>query len=171
MYQSYETDHSNHVHQLVVAVSRHLYITSDGKLKHQKKALEAKLDRPDSHTKRHVVHYLIRDHFSGLFYAEVTDTENSFSVFDFLYRAWSKKEYHPLYGVPYALTVPKNVRAVWPSLVPFLEEITIEPIDVTSGFQGGVRDIRTWEDDLRCGLYKSGQIKRHPPFWHRRNPA
>lgn len=159
VFQSYKTDHPNHVHQLVVSVSRHLYVTSNGKFKYQKKAFEAKLDRPDSYTKKHIVHYLIRDHFSGLFYVEITDTKNIFSVFEFLYRAWSRKDHHPLCGIPYALTVPKNVKALWSNITPFLEEITIQSVDVTSGFQGGIRDIRTWEEDLRCGLYKSG----YPP--------
>lgn len=159
MYQRYRTDESNHVHQLVVSISRHFYVTSTGKFKYQKKDIKAKLGQPESYSRRHIVYYLIRDHFSGLFYVEVTDTDNMLSVFEFLYRAWSKKEHNPLYGAPSALTVPKNVRTVWPELVPFLEEIGIQPGDVTSGFQGGVRDIRTWEEELRCGLYKSG----HPP--------
>jgi hypothetical protein len=159
MYQRYKTDGSNHVHQLIISVSRHLFVTADGKFKHQKKAFDARLDKPESFTKRHVVHYLIRDHFSGLFYAELTDTSNIFSVFNFLYRAWSKKEWHPLYGVPFGLSVPKNVRSVWPQLIDFLEKIGVDSIDVTSGFQGGVRDLRTWEEELRCGLYESG----YPP--------
>ena len=159
MYKKYKTEYSNHVHQLVVSVSRHFYITDNGKFRHQKKVLEARLDRPESHTKRHVVHYLIRDHFSGLFYAELTDTHNLFSIFEFLYRAWSKKEYHPFCGLPHAVTVPKNIRAVWPSLLAFLERESIQLTDVTSGFQGGVRDIRTWEQELRTDLYTSG----YPP--------
>jgi hypothetical protein len=159
MYQRYETNFANEVHQLVVSVSRHFYVTSAGKFLRQRKPFEARLGNPETFTKRHIVHYLIRDHFSGLFYTEVTDTANIFSVFEFLYRAWSKKDSHPLYGLPYGLTVPKNVRAVWPTLIPGLEEANIRPIDVTSGFQGGIRDLRTWEEELRCGFYRSG----YPP--------
>lgn len=156
MLKRYKTDQSNEVHQLVVAVSRHSYITASGKFQRQKKAFEVRLDKPASFTKRHVVHYLLRDHFSGLFYAELADTTNVFPVHEFLRRAWSKKDAHPLYGIPFGLTVPGTVRALWPDLVPRLKEATIEPIDVTSGFQGGIRDLRTWEDQLHFGWYESG---------------
>lgn len=159
MYRSYKTGIANEVHQLVVSVSRHYYVTSSGKYKRQKKPFEARLDNPSSFTKRHIVHYLIRDHFSGLFYAELTDSQSLFSIYEFLYRAWSPKKLHPLQGLPYGLTVPKNVRTMWPTLTSFLEEATVHPIDVTSGFQSGVRDLRTWEEVLRCGLYQSG----YPP--------
>ena len=149
----YITDYSNQVHQLIVSVSRHFYITADGKLKYQKKPFEAKLGHQDSYSKRHLIHYMIRDHFSGLFYAEISDTNDMYPVLEFLYRAWSRKDLHPLHGLPDAVTVPKNLRVLWPTLVPFLEKEAIEPIDVTSGFQGGVRDIRTWEQELRFYPY------------------
>lgn len=155
-HKTYKTEYSNHVHQLVVSVSRHYYVTSNGKFKQQKKALGGKLGCPATYTKKHIVHYLIRDHFSGLFYAEVTDTDNILSVLEFLKRAWSAKEGHPLQGIPNALTVPHSVRTVWPEIIPFLDAFSIQPVDVTSGFQGGVRDIRTWEEHLRTGLYESG---------------
>ena len=159
MLKRYQTNQSNEVHQLIVAVSRHSYVTAQGKFQRQKKPFEARLDKPESFTKRHIVHYLLRDHFSGIFYAELTDTTKTIPVQEFLYRAWSKKDMHPLYGIPFGLTVPATVRAVWPDLVSRLKEATIEAIDVTSGFQGGVRDLRTWEDELHFGLYESG----YPP--------
>lgn len=159
MLKRYQTNQSNEVHQLIVAVSRHSYVTAQGKFQRQKKAFEVRLDKAETFTKRHIVHYLLRDHFSGLFYVEVTDTMNIFPVHEFLYRAWSKKDSHPLYGMPFGLTVPATVRALWPDLVPRLKEATIEAIDVTSGFQGGVRDLRTWEDALHFGWYDSG----YPP--------
>jgi hypothetical protein len=156
MLQRYKTNQSNEVHQLVVAVSRHSYVTAAGKVQRQKKAFEVRLDKPETFTKVHLVHYLLRDHFSGLFYAELADSENIFPVHEFLYRAWSKKESHPLYGIPLGLTVPGTVRALWPDLISLLKEATIETIDVTSGFQGGIRDLRTWENELHFGLYESG---------------
>ena len=159
MYQRYKTSQSNEVHQLVVGVSRHSFVTAVGKFQRQKKPFDVRLDKPASFTKRHVVHYLVRDHFSGLFYAELTETGHIFPVHEFLYRAWSKKDTHPLYGVPHGVTVPATVRALWPDLVSMLKEATIEAIDVTSGFQGGIRDLRTWENELHFGLYESG----YPP--------
>jgi hypothetical protein len=159
MLKRYHTNQSNDVHQLVVAVSRHSYVTVQGKFQRQKRAFEVRLDKPESFTKRHIVHYLLRDHFSGVFYAELVDTTSIFPVHEFLYRAWSRKDVHPLYGIPFGLAVPATVRAVWPHLVARLKDATIETIDVTSGFQGGIRDLRTWEDELHFGVYQSG----YPP--------
>jgi hypothetical protein len=154
MYNIYRSDYSNQVHQLVVSVSRHYYITKQGKYQYQKKPFE--VDLGESSSKLHVVHYLIRDHFSGLFYAELTDTQHLIPIREFLYRAWSEKREHPFLGVPSGITVPKNVQKLWPAVAGFLAGLGIEVIKVTSGFQGGVRDIRTWEDHLKWGLYRSG---------------
>lgn len=157
MYRQYRSDYSNQIPQFIVSISRHLHVTAGGKLKYQKKPFDARLGKQATFTRRHVVNFLIRDHFSGLFYAEITDIDNVYSACEFLHRAWSESADHPLYGVPDMMTLPKNVRAVWPDLAAFLEEeASINLVDVTSGFQGGVRDIRTWEDLLRFGVYESG---------------
>ena len=157
MYRQYRSDYSNQVHQFIVSVSRHFYVTAGGKLKYQKKPFDARLGNRATFTRRHVINFLIRDHFSGLFYAEITDIDNVYSACEFLHRAWSESDDHPLYGIPDMMTLPKNVRAVWPDLAAFLEEETlINLIDVTSGFQGGVRDVRSWEALLWHGMYKSG---------------
>lgn len=150
----YQSDYSNQVHQLMVSVSRHFFITRAGKYQYQKKPFNVELATRSA--KRHAVHYLIRDHFSGLFYAELGDSECLTSIEEFLYRAWSKKLDHPFHGFPEAVSVPQTVRTAWPSVAASLAELGIPVIKVTSGFQGGIRDIRTWEEHLRCGLYESG---------------
>ena len=152
MHRTYKTNFSNEVHQLIVSVSRHFYVTSMGQLKYQKKSFDVSLDKLDKLTKRHIVNYMIRDHFSGLSYVEIVEARNMFPVFEFLHRAWSKKDVCPLYGLPRAITVPKNVRETWSELVPLLERMTVQPIKVTNGFQGGVREIRKWEEVLHSSL-------------------
>ena len=151
----YVSDYSNQLHQLIVTVSRHYYVTKEGKYKRQQKPFNVQLDTIPSNRK-HVIHFLIRDHFSGLFYAEITDSKNIPSVYEFLYRAWSKKAYHPMYGAPLGITIPQNIAKAWPGITDFIDELGITQVSATSGFQSGVRDIRTWEDRLKSGLYISG---------------
>jgi hypothetical protein len=149
MIKRYKSDYSNEVHQLVVSPSKHFYVTSKGTFKYQKKSFEVNLETISSTKKLHIIHYLIRDHFSGLFYWELCPSIEPISICDFLFRAWSKKERNFLYGIPEYLTIPKNTQVYFPNLLNFIEKLSISYIKVTSGFQGGVRDIKTIEDRLR----------------------
>jgi hypothetical protein len=148
----YVTHYSNEVHQLVVSVSKHLFITSDGRVKYQMKPFDISLAKLSRSPKEHVVHYLIRDHFSRLFYAEIASSRRITPVEEFLQRAWSEKSLHVLCGLPDYLTVTRTVSNFFPGLVPLVLELGIEIIDATSGFQAGVRDLRTWEDHVRFQL-------------------
>lgn len=150
---SYQSNYSNEVHQLVVSVSKHYFLTKNGIMKYQKKPFDVRIENIHSSQKTHVVHYVIRDHFSGLFYAELCDSISLIPIHDFLYRAWQKKSFHSMVGIPVFLTIPKNAQSLYPNLVQFVEKLGITYIKVTSGFQGGVRDIRTWENELKwCGV-------------------
>jgi len=145
----YQSNYSNEVHQLIVSPSKHYYVAKNGTFKYQKKPFEINLKNVRDSKKNHVIHFLIRDHFSGLFYWEICSADSPLLIHEFLYRAWRKKESHPLYGIPDFLTIPKNVQSYFPNIVKFIEKIGVTYIKVTSGFQGGVRDIRTIENELR----------------------
>ena len=94
MYNIYKSEYPNQVHQLSVSVSKHIYVTGAGKLKFQKKKFELDLASVRAADRVHVLHYLIRDHFSGAFYAEICASTSFVPVQDFLNRAWSvKREY------------------------------------------------------------------------------
>lgn len=128
-------------------------------MKYQKKPFDVRIENLQSSQKTHVVHYLIRDHFSGLFYAELSDSNSIVPIYDFLYRAWQEKSCHPMVGIPGFLTIPKNAQDIYPNLVQFAGKLGITYIKVTSGFQGGVRDIRTWENELKwCGVDFANQF-------------
>lgn len=167
MIKRYQSNHSNEVHQLIVSPSKHYYVTSSGTFKYQKKPFELKLENVDQAKKIHTIHYLIRDHFSGLFYWEICSSIAPIPIYEFLFRAWNKKAEHPLYGIPNFMTIPKNVQSYFPGLMSFIEKTGITYIKVTSGFQGGVRDIRTIEDELKMvGFYLSDMqySKEYPHF-------
>jgi len=167
MIKRYQSNYSNEVHQLIVSPSKHYYVTSSGAFKYQKKPFELKLENIDQVKKIHTIHYLLRDHFSGLFYWEICSSNAPIPIYEFLFRAWSKKQYHPLYGIPDFIAVPKNVQSYFPGLISFIEKISVTYIKVTSGFQGGVRDIRTIEDELRIAGFdyiNPHQSQKEPPF-------
>jgi hypothetical protein len=167
MMKRYQTNHSNEVHQLIVTPSKHFFVTRNGVLKYQKKPFEIKLENCQDFKKTHIIHYIIRDHFSGLVYWETCTSDAAIPIHEFLFRSWTKKEKQPFYGMPSCMTIPKNVQLFFPGLVNFVETLGIEFIKVTSGFQGGVRDIRTIEDELRCaGLFwgDPGQFQTELPF-------
>jgi hypothetical protein len=148
----YQSDYANQVHQLIVSVSRHLWVTKEGLLRYQHKPFEVSLAKLARAEKRHIVHYLIRDHHSGLLYAEIAVAPQLFSTREFLLRAWSRKDRLSFSGVPDALTVPKSVADAFPELLPWLDELDVEIIAATSGFQAGVRDLKTWEEKVRHAL-------------------
>jgi hypothetical protein len=131
----YQSDYANQVHQLIVSVSRHLWVTKEGLLRYQRKPLEVSLAKLARTEKRHVVHYLIRDHHSGLLYAEMAVTPQLFSAREFLLRAWSRTDQLSFSGVTDALTVPKTVADAFPDLLHWLDELGVEAIAATSGFQ------------------------------------
>lgn len=147
---TYKTDYPNQVHQLLVSVSKHLYVKQDGGLGWQKKSFEVSLKSLRKSKRNHVIHYLLRDHFTGTFYGEVACSENIMDAMGFLHRAWSQKEQHPFCGVPNAITIPSTVSDMFPATVHLVEALGIHRIKATSGFQAGVRDLRTWEELIRA---------------------
>lgn len=160
----YRTDYSNEVHQLVVSVSRHLWVGKDGAIRYQQKPFEISLAKLPASSKRHVIHYLVRDHFSGAFYGEFAVSPDLHDVRKFLTRAWSRKDHLSFCGVPDFLTVPKTVDAQFPELLTWLDDLGVEIVEATSGFQAGVRDLKTWEDDFRYNLewYPADDLDRLP---------
>lgn len=145
---SYRSEHPNHVHQLAASVSKHYYASKDGYLKYQKKPMEVRLDALHEQDRAHMVLFSIRDHCSGLFYAEVAFGPTLPSMTAFLSRAWSPKADYAFYGVPKLLTIPRTVEVAFPGLSASVRKLGIELVGVTSGFQSGIRDLRTIDDAL-----------------------
>ena len=149
MQLTYQSDYPNQVHQLMVSVSKHFHLTKNGSVKFQKKKFEYTLANMHRSEKQLVIHYLIRDHFSGAFYAEATSSSQLIAVDQFLLRAWSKKDEYIFCGLPEHLSIPNTVADAFPTLLSWVDSLGIKLLEVTSGFQGGIRDLPTWEDYLR----------------------
>ncbi|MBF5096010.1 hypothetical protein F1643_18130 [Azospirillum sp. INR13] len=164
MLHRYRTDHPNQVHQLLVSVSKHFYVRRNGTVAFQWKAIDIDLARLDTAKRNHLVHYLLRDHYSGSFYAETATAENLIDLGEFLHRAWTTKEVYldqdmpfPFCGMPDALTVPTKVMERFPNVSRLMDAYGIAHIKATSGFQAGVRDLKTWEEDFRFRFWSIDQ--------------
>lgn len=149
MMRQYATEYSNQVHQLAVSVSRHYFATKDGRLKYQNKPIDVHLHNVSASERNHVVHYVLRDHFSGLFYSEIAFVGGLAPLEGFLHRAWSEKEDYLFCGLPDLLMVPRTVDGALPTIKERVLKLGVQLVEVTSGFQSGIRDIRTIEEDLK----------------------
>lgn len=148
MMNSYRTEYSNQLHQLAVNVSKNYYITKHGILKYQKKKMEISLSSLKESNKIHLIHYLIRDHTSGLFYAEISTSDNMNGIGGFLHRAWSQKDDFSFQGIPEFLSLPKTVKAYYINIITDLEDFDVGVVEPTSGFHAGVGDTKTIEGFL-----------------------
>lgn len=148
MMNRYSTDYPNQLHQLMVSVSKHYWITKDGIVKYQQKVMDVRLGNIAESPKAHVVHYVVRDHFSGLFYARIASSRALMQPMAFLTEAWSEKPDFAFRGKPDYLAVPDTIEAAFPGTRDGVTALGVDLLPVTSGFQGGIRDIRTLEDHL-----------------------
>lgn len=151
-FNRYYSEYPNQVHQLSVSVSKHIYANRTGQLKFQKKPFDFDLANVRTADRTHVLHYLIRDHFSGAFYAEICASDAIAPVQDFLIRAWSIKREYLFCGVPDHISIPKTVASSFASICSFVQSLGVEPHEPTSGFHAGVRDIKTWEEYVRWNI-------------------
>ena len=155
MIQRYRSKYPNHVHQLAGSVSRHFYAGTDGLLKYQKKPFEVSLINVSEQRRRHMIVYTVRDHCSGLFYAEIYFGPAVPSILRFLDRAWSPKSDYIFHGVPELLLFPRTLDRAFPKLKALAVSLGVGLPEVTSGFQSGIRDIRTIEDNLIIAVGQS----------------
>lgn len=158
-YMSYQTNYPNEVHQLNVSLSKHLYVLKNGEIKYQKKPFDLNLNNFQKSDKFHIVHYVVRDHFSNAFYGEIYVTNDLSDLRGFLFRAWSKKEEYPFCGIPENLIVLKTVQKFSPGILEFIENCGVSIVNATSGFQAGVRTLKTWEEELRFATSLDGDFK------------
>ena len=141
----YRTDYRNQVHQLLVTLSRNYYVGKDGLLKYQKKPLPYDLRTVNKSKKTRLVHFILRDHFSGIYYAEMCTHDDMINLGRFLYTAWSEKEGYEFCGVPENLFVPQIIMDRWPTILDLLDDYGIQALKPKSGFQAGTITAKYWQ--------------------------
>jgi len=136
----------NESHQLLVSVSKHLYVLKSGAVTYQKKAMDVNLKNYRHTGREHILHYIVRDEASRMMYVELHDGSHPSPIMDFLCRAWKSKYNFYFEGMPRFLSVPDTIYAEELGLS--LDELGITPTKPESGFRAGVRGVRLWEEAL-----------------------
>ena len=151
----YYSEFPNQLHQLNVSLSKNIYLLTDGSFKTQEKKFDINFKNHHKTGKRHLVNYVIRDHFSGCYYAEIHPADDLPHIVSFLYNAWRSKESFPFKGIPKYLSITKTILDQWPHILNFegkYKKCTLQR--ATSGFANGVISVKKWEKDFKFFLYK-----------------
>jgi len=142
-----EVDCSNQIHQLMVTVSRHFYVSQKGILTYQDKPFTTKINNYQNSKKELLVYYIVIDRYSGNFIFQVATTKQLFALADFLHYAWRQdKEEKHFWGLPDYIAIPKAISS--PSLFVGLKQVGVTPFTPTSGFPSGGHIIKAIEDHL-----------------------
>lgn len=152
MYKRYKSDFPNQVHQLLVSVSQHYLIGKTNKIRYQKKPMDVSLKNFDKSDREHLVHFILRDHFSGFFHVEVASTKKMIPLQDFLLRGFLPKPDIKFCGIPVALMIPKQVEEFLPSVIDLLNSLGIQKINPPSGFASGIVAVKHWERIMKVPL-------------------
>lgn len=152
--KQYRTEGPNHVHQLMVAPSKHYYLGQDGLLKCQKKPFALELAGMPQAQRQHLVIYTLRDHFSTMLYAEVCFAPALMPLRVFLARAWGSKHNTPFRGLPELLVTSRKVIEVFADDVAAVAALGVDISPATSGFQSGIHGALAVERWLGIGIDK-----------------
>lgn len=152
-----ETSFSNDIHQLLVTVSRHLYLDKNGVITYQKKPFDINISNHSKSNREHLVYYVMHDHFSGNFIFDIGTTGRMLPLADFLHFAWSKekKEDH-FYGLPLSVSVPKRISS--PGFLEGLQNLGVEPFHPASGFSSGVHIIKKLEENIIFSVFNRSAL-------------
>lgn len=148
MYNRYVSDYPNQVHQLNFSISQNYHILKNGDIKFQAKKFDVNWKNYNKTGKRHIVNFLIRDHFSNCFYAEIFPVDKNLSIIDFLYNAWRKKENFEFCGIPNTLILGRHVVERFPDIYNLEANIGLNIELATNGFATGIRSLKDWENNI-----------------------
>jgi hypothetical protein len=163
--QEYRSLYPNHAHQLAVSVSKHLFVTKSGKLKFQIKPFEVSLtDLPGE--KEHIVIFALRDHCSGVSYAEIRLGSQIGQLTSFLAKAWMQKVGHPFCGAPEIILISKTAESAFPGTAEAIEGLGVQVLPVASGFQTNIGDVKVIESRFKLMDGESAEVlTKFGPDW------
>lgn len=153
MYYSYKSDYPNQVHQLNFSISQNYYLLKNDEIKYQTKKFDVNWKNYEKTGKRHLVNYLIRDHFSGCFYVEIFPIDEIPNIKDFLFNAWREKEEFEFCGIPRTLILGRHIMDKFPELHNFSNNIELNIELAQNGFATGIRSLRDWENNIKYFTY------------------
>lgn len=150
---TYKSEYPNQVHQLNLSISQNHYLLKNGEIKYQMKKFDINWNNYQKTGKRHLVNFLIRDHYSNCFYSEIYPIDEMPNLKEFLFNAWKKKEKYEFCGIPDNLIIGKHILEKCPEISIMEENIGVKLQLATSGFTTGVRSLRDWENNIRYFSY------------------
>lgn len=159
---SYRSPYPNFIHQLFITPSKHLFVFKDQRLKWQERAIEVSLDKVDTLDKEQVVHYIVADHASGAFYAELRTSKALISPDEFLTRAWIWKSDFFFHGVPESLIVPATISSKFPEISEWLTQLHVNLVPPPSGFYAGIHQVRNWEKCVANAISVHEHLEKTP---------
>lgn len=165
MMHSYKSDYPNQVHQINVSISKNYYLVKDGTIKYQEKKFDINWKNYQKSSKRHLVTFIVRDHFSSCFYAELHPIDKMPKIEDFLFNAWSEKENYHFYGIGKTCIIPKSTLEMFPQLNNFFnnkENIYLQLPE--NGFSSAVRSIREWENRIKYLTFRYSNTRTITDF-------
>ena len=115
MMLSYKSDFPNQVHQLNVSISQNYYLLKDETIKWQEKKFDINWKNFTKSSKRHLVTYIIRDHYSSCFFAELHPIDKLPEIEEFLFNAWSIKEDYEFRGIGHSNIIPQSTIDQFPN--------------------------------------------------------
>ncbi len=149
MQMTYKSDYPNQVHQLNLSISQNHYLLKNGEIKYQIKKFDVNWKNYQQSGKKHLVNFLIRDHFSNCFYAEIHSIDKMPHIKDFLFNTWRKKDNYDFCGFPDTLILGKHIIEKFPEIKNLEKNIGINLQLATSGFTTGIRSLRDWENEIK----------------------
>jgi len=117
--------------------------------------MEVPLAQTHTAARCNMIIFVLSDHCTGAFYSEIAFFPLLPDARAFLGRAWSQKRDYAFQGLPKLLTIPRTVQEAFPLLADAVQELGISPINVTSGFQSGIRAVGTIERSMPIAINHS----------------
>lgn len=149
MHLSYKSDYPNQVHQLNFSISQNHYLLKNGKIKYQAKKFDINWKNYEKTGKTHLVNFLIRDHFSNCFYAEIHIINKIPDIREFLYNAWREKENFEFCGIPKVLIIGRHIIEQFPKINNFAINTSLNIELAENGFATGIRSVKDWENNIK----------------------
>ena len=146
---SYKSDYPNQVQQLNVSISKNLFLLKDGTIKYQDKKFDINWKNYQKSKKKHLVTFIVRDHFSSCFYAELHPIDELPKIEEFLFNAWSEKENYEFYGIGKTCIIPNSTLQLYPGIQNFFKNVDNVHLQLPeNGFSSAIRSIREWEQKI-----------------------
>lgn len=124
--------------------------------------MDVRLDTVEKADKEHVVHYIVADHTSAAFYAELRTSKTLITPIEFLSRAWRRKPDFFFHGVPEHLIVPSVVSSKYCEIEDWLNQLSVGLVLPSSGFYAGIHQLRNWEKDLANTISFQRYLEKSP---------